>query len=158
MDPLTVGLILGAALRDVGAEHHTDSGVHGEAPGELLAVWIPTVVLSQVSAKQKKKSFNSPTVSAGVPAWDRAEAWFPPVADSLAGVGLRCERVVVGILGVPPLAGEARWGRVYGPSVRLSSALVTFGCFHHVTFGVGVCERVEVTFKLYRDRYQTAGQ
>lgn len=70
------------------------------------------------------------------------------MADSLAGVGLRCERVVVGILGVPPLAGEARWGGVYGPSVSLTSALVTFGCFHHVTFGVGVCERVEVTFKL----------
>lgn len=54
VDPLTVGLILGAALRDVGAEHHPDSGVHGEAPGELLAIWIPTVVLSQVSGKQKK--------------------------------------------------------------------------------------------------------
>lgn len=68
------------------------------------------------------------------------------MADSLAGVGLRCERVVVGILGVPPLASEARWGCVYGPSVSLSSALVTFGCFHHVTFGVGICEGVEVTF------------
>lgn len=64
MDPLTVGLILGAAKRDVGAEHHTDSGVHGEAPGEFLAVWIPTVVLSQVSGKQEKKSFSSPAVSA----------------------------------------------------------------------------------------------
>lgn len=51
---LTVGLILGAALRDVGAEHHADSGVRGEAPGEFLAIWIPTVVLSQVSGKQKK--------------------------------------------------------------------------------------------------------
>lgn len=145
VDPLTVGLVLGAALRDVGAEHHPDSGVHGEAPGELLAVWIPTVVLSQVSGKQKRKSFSSPTVSAYGCGAER-QAWFPPVADSLAGVGLRCERVVVGILGVPPLAGEARWGRVYGPSVSLSSALVTFGCFHHVAFGVGVCKRVEVTF------------
>lgn len=60
VDPLTVGLILSATLRDVGAEHHADSGVHGEAPGEFLAIWIPTVVLSQVSGKQKKKSVSSP--------------------------------------------------------------------------------------------------
>lgn len=54
VDPLTVGLVLSAALRDVGAEHHADSGVCGEAPGKFLAIWIPTVVLSQVSGKQKK--------------------------------------------------------------------------------------------------------
>lgn len=54
LTPLTVGLILGAALRDVGAEHGADSWVRGEAPGELLAVWVPAVVLSQVSGKQEE--------------------------------------------------------------------------------------------------------
>lgn len=56
VDPLTVGLILGATLRDVGAEHHADSGVRGEAPGEFLAIRIPTVVLSQVSGKETKSA------------------------------------------------------------------------------------------------------
>lgn len=49
---LTVRLILGATLRDVGAEHYADSWVCRETPGEFLAIWIPTVVFSQVSEKQ----------------------------------------------------------------------------------------------------------
>lgn len=71
VDPLTVGLVLGAALRDVGAEHHPDSGVHGEAPGELLAVWIPTVVLSQVSAETEEEVIQLPHCKR-VRVWGRA--------------------------------------------------------------------------------------
>lgn len=56
VDSLTIGLILGATLRDVGAEHHADSWVCCETPGKFLTIWIPTVVLAQVSGKQKKSA------------------------------------------------------------------------------------------------------
>lgn len=46
-------LVLGAALRDVGAEHCAYSRVRREAPGEFLAIWISTVVFSQVPVKQR---------------------------------------------------------------------------------------------------------
>lgn len=62
--------------------------------------------------------------------------------------------MVVGKLGVPPLAGEACWCRVYGPSVSPSCALVTLGCFHQVTVRGGLCERVETTFVLGKDTKQ----
>lgn len=90
--------------------------------------------------------------------WARAEAQFTPAADLLAGVGLRCERVVMGILGVPPLAGEACWCCVYGPPVSPSFALVTLGCFHHVTFRGGFCERVEITSESGKDTKQQDGE
>lgn len=66
--------------------------------------------------------------------------------------------MVMGILGVPPLAGEACRCCVYGPSVGLSSALVTLGCFHHVTFRGGICERVEITFESVKDTKQQDGE
>lgn len=46
-------LVLGAALRDVGAEHCVDSWVRSKAPGEFFAIWIPTVILSQVPGKHR---------------------------------------------------------------------------------------------------------
>lgn len=54
VEALTVGLVLGAALRDVGAEHGTDSWVCSEAPGGFLAIWIAAVVFSQVSGKHRE--------------------------------------------------------------------------------------------------------
>lgn len=75
VDSLTLGFVLGAALGDVGAEHRADPWVGGEAPGELLAIWIPTVVLSQVSAKHKASA--AAAVVAQV--WDRAEAPLTPL-------------------------------------------------------------------------------
>ena len=42
---------LDTTLRDVGAEHHADSGVSGEAPWVILSIWVPTIVLFQVSAE-----------------------------------------------------------------------------------------------------------
>lgn len=45
---------LGAALGNVGAEHCADSWVHSEAPGEFLAIWIATVVFSQVPGKHRE--------------------------------------------------------------------------------------------------------
>lgn len=51
--------------------------------------------------------------------------------------------MIMGILRVPPLAGESCWCCVYGPSVTTSSALVTLGCFHHITFRGVFCKRVE---------------
>lgn len=58
LDCLTTGFILGATLRDVGAEHSADSWVCCEAPGEFLAIWIPTEVFPQVPAQQGKSSRN----------------------------------------------------------------------------------------------------
>lgn len=55
---LTIGFTLGAALRDVGAEHGAHSRVRCEAPGEFLAIWIPTEVFPQVPAQQGKSSHN----------------------------------------------------------------------------------------------------
>lgn len=54
VEPLTTDrLVVGAALGDVGAEHHGDSWVCSEAPGGILTIWIPTVVLSQVPGKHR---------------------------------------------------------------------------------------------------------
>lgn len=66
--------------------------------------------------------------------------------------------MVMGILGVPPLAGEACWCCVYGPPVSPSFALVTLGCFHHVTFRGGFCERVEITSESGKDTKQQDGE
>jgi len=46
--------VLGAALRDIGAEHCADPRVCSEAPGEFLTIWIPAVVLSQVPGKHRE--------------------------------------------------------------------------------------------------------
>lgn len=48
--------VLGATLRDINAGHCADSWVCSEAPGEFLAIWISTEVLSQVPGKHKRKS------------------------------------------------------------------------------------------------------
>lgn len=55
LESLTVGIGLGAALRDVGAEHRAHSGVRSEAPREFSAIWIPTVVFSQVPGNTKSR-------------------------------------------------------------------------------------------------------
>lgn len=47
-------LVLGAALRDVVAEHCADSWVCSEAPWEFLSIWIPAVVFSEVSGNHKE--------------------------------------------------------------------------------------------------------
>lgn len=60
---------------------------------------------------------------------------------SLAGVGLRCERVVMGVLRVPALTRESCRRYVHGPPVAPSSALVTLARFHHVTLRGRICER-----------------
>lgn len=133
--PLTVGLILGAALRDVGAEHGADPRVRGEAPGELLAVWVPAVVLSQVSGKQTKS--RAAVGRSGV-------LGLPRRPDSLAGVSLGCEGVVVGVLRVPALTRQSCRCCVYGPSVAPSFALVALCRLHHVTFRGVLCGRVAI--------------
>lgn len=131
VDSLTVGFALGAALGDVGAEHRPDPRVGGEAPGELLAIWIPAVVLAQVSGKHK--------TSAVVPC--NRTGVGPSRRYSLAGVGLRCECVVMGILRVPALTRESCRRYVHSPSVAPSSALVTLARFRHITFRGSICER-----------------
>lgn len=142
---LTAGLVLGAALRDVGAEHRADSWVHREAPGGFLAIWIPTVVFSQVSGKHRE---SHPVIcykcmQVGV----RADACLMWESDSLAGVGLRYECVVMGILRVPALAAESSGHQIHCPSVTLSSALVTLGRFHHITFRRRFWKTVQQYFK-----------
>lgn len=145
VESLTAGLVLGAALRDVGAQHRADSWVRREAPGGFLAIWIPTVVFSQVSGKHRK---NHPVIcykcmQVGV----RVDACLMWESDSLAGVGLRYECVVMGILRVPALAAESSGHQIYCPSVTLSSALVTLGRFHHITFRRRFWKRVKQYFK-----------
>lgn len=44
---------MSSALRDVGAKHHAHSGVCSEAPWGLSAIWIPTVVFSEVPGKKE---------------------------------------------------------------------------------------------------------
>lgn len=52
-------LVRGAALRDVGAGHCADSWVRSEAPREFLAIWISTVVFSQVPGKPETRLSSS---------------------------------------------------------------------------------------------------
>lgn len=47
-------LVLGAALRDVGAQHGAYSRVRCKAPWEFLAIWIPAVVFFQIPGKQQE--------------------------------------------------------------------------------------------------------
>lgn len=59
--------------------------------------------------------------------------------DSLAGVGFRKERVVVGILRVPALAGDSRGRDVDGAPVAFAAALVALGCFRHAALWGRLC-------------------
>lgn len=80
---------------------------------------------------------------------ERAHAWlfFPlprslalaRARDSLAGVGLRKERVVVGILRVPALAGDSRGRAIDCAPVTFAAALVALGCFRHTAHGGRLC-------------------
>lgn len=68
------------------------------------------------------------------------------MCDSLAGVGLRSERVVVGILRVPVLAGDSRGRDIDLAPVAFAAALVAVGCFRHAAPWGGFC-RVAVTMR-----------
>ena len=59
--------------------------------------------------------------------------------NSLAGVVLRCEAVIMGVLGVPPLAGQAIGGHVHSAPVTLPPALGARGGLHHITLSGDVC-------------------
>lgn len=131
---------MGAALRDVVAGHGADSWVRCEAPWELLAIWIPTVVFSQVPGKHGE---SRPVICSDISACRWVSEWMCE-SDSLAGVGLRYECVVMGILRVPALADEPGGYHVHCPPITLSSALVTLGCFHHITFRRCFCEIAEI--------------
>lgn len=72
------------------------------------------------------------------------------VCDSLAGVGLWYERVVVGILRVPALAGESSRHHVHCPPVALASALVALGSLHHIAFRRCFCTKSKYIFSLVR--------
>lgn len=74
------------------------------------------------------------------------------VSDSLAGVGLRYECVVMGILWVPALASESRGCYIDCPSITFSSAPVTLGCFHHAAFWGRFCKRAK-RWSLYQTAY-----
>lgn len=62
-------------------------------------------------------------------------------SDSLAGVGLRYERVVVGILRVPALAGDSRGRDVGCAPVAFAAALVALSCFRHAALRGRLCGR-----------------
>lgn len=132
--------VVGVTPRDVGAEHCADSWVWSETPREFLAIWIPTIVLSQVPRKQRMSSCN--LLRWKFPLVDGWVCLLMRVSDSLARVSLRHKCVVMGILRIPALAHDSTGGHVYCPPVTLSSALVTFGCFHHRTLRRFFCKRI----------------